>query len=79
MLAEHWDKVEAVAQALLKYETLQADDVGRIMRGEALDKPTVAELLKKESAKAATAKVEPSAPAEDVGDEPSGDIVPSPA
>ena len=45
LLAEHWTKVEAVADALLKHETLSADEVHRIMRGERLTKPTVADLL----------------------------------
>ncbi len=45
MLTEHWDKVEAVAQALLKYENLTADEVHSIMRGEPLGRSTVAELL----------------------------------
>ncbi|MBL4697314.1 MAG: hypothetical protein JKX70_00625 [Phycisphaerales bacterium] len=36
MLMENWDKVEAVAQALLKYETLMADEVHKLMRGESL-------------------------------------------
>ncbi|MBO6513140.1 MAG: ATP-dependent zinc metalloprotease FtsH [Phycisphaerales bacterium] len=45
MLTEHWDKVEAVAQALLKYENLSADEVHSIMRGEPIGRSTVAELL----------------------------------
>ncbi|MFN9844137.1 MAG: ATP-dependent zinc metalloprotease FtsH, partial [Planctomycetota bacterium] len=39
----HWDKVAAVADALLKYETLSKDDVDRIMRGEMVAKPSVAD------------------------------------
>jgi cell division protease FtsH len=45
MLEEHWDRVTAVAEALLKHETLIGDDVHRIIRGEPLNKPTVADLL----------------------------------
>ncbi|MGJ8636549.1 MAG: ATP-dependent zinc metalloprotease FtsH [Phycisphaerales bacterium] len=45
MLEENWDKVEAVAQALLKYENLTADEVHSIMRGEPIGRSTVAELL----------------------------------
>lgn len=45
MLAENWGKVQAVAEALLKYETLGSDDVHKIIRGEPLNKPTVADLL----------------------------------
>ncbi|MCH2145939.1 MAG: ATP-dependent zinc metalloprotease FtsH [Phycisphaerales bacterium] len=50
MIESNWDKVVAIAEALLRYETLQSDDVDRIMRGERLDKPTVADLLSAESA-----------------------------
>ena len=45
MLEEHWDRVVAVAEALLKHETLVGDDVHRLIRGETLNKPTVADLL----------------------------------
>jgi cell division protease FtsH len=51
LLNENWDKVEAVAQALLKYETLDAADVHRIMRGEQLTKPTISDLLAQEARK----------------------------
>jgi cell division protease FtsH len=47
------DKVEAIANALLKYETLDAEDVKRILGGEQLTKPTVADLLAAEKDKAA--------------------------
>jgi cell division protease FtsH len=39
------DKIEAVAKALLKYETLDAEDVKTILDGGTLDKPTVSDLL----------------------------------
>ena len=45
------DKLENVAQALLKYETLDASEVTLILDGEVLDKPTVSELLAMEQAK----------------------------
>ena len=45
------DKLEHIAQALLKYETLDADDVKLILEGGSLDKPTVADLLAAEQAK----------------------------
>jgi cell division protease FtsH len=68
LLGDHWDKVEVVAAALLKYETLTADEVHRLMRGEALDKPTVSELLAAEARKrsrdsaARSSSTEPEAP-----------------
>ena len=45
MLFESWEKVEAVAQALLKYESLTADEVHKLMRGETIQRSTVADLL----------------------------------
>ena len=45
------DNVEQIAKALLKYETLDADDVTLILEGGQLDKPTVADLLAAEQAK----------------------------
>jgi cell division protease FtsH len=45
------DKVETIAQALLKYETLDAEDVKAILAGQTLEKPTLAELLAKEQQK----------------------------
>jgi cell division protease FtsH len=42
------DRIEALAKALMKYETLDNSDVDRIMRGDTLTKPTVSELLERE-------------------------------
>jgi cell division protease FtsH len=48
------DKLEAVAQALLKYETLSGEEVRRIMAGESLDRPTVADLIAAEQTRRAS-------------------------
>ncbi|MCC6322474.1 MAG: ATP-dependent zinc metalloprotease FtsH [Phycisphaerales bacterium] len=53
LIDENWDKVVAVAEALLKYETLGADEVKRLLRGETLGKPTVSDLLAAEARKEA--------------------------
>ena len=45
------DNLEHIAKALLKYETLDADDVKVILDGGVLDKPTVSDLLAAEQAK----------------------------
>ena len=45
------DNLQKIAKALLKYETLDADDVKLILEGGRLDKPTVADLLAAEQAK----------------------------
>jgi len=48
LLAENRDRVEAIAKALLKYETIDSQDIDRIMRGDNLTRPTVGDLLEKE-------------------------------
>ncbi len=45
LVEDNRDKLEAVAQALLKYETLSGEEVHQIMAGETLDRPTVADLI----------------------------------
>jgi cell division protease FtsH len=49
MLEGTWEKVVAVAEALLRYETLTADEVQRLLRGEVLNKPTVSDLISAEA------------------------------
>lgn len=80
LLEEKWEAVVAVAEALLKYETLQGEEVHRLLRGERLDKPTVAELLEAEASKPAVTKPPAQAAKDDQpGEEPTGDVMPSPA
>jgi len=57
------DKMEALAKALLKYETLDAEEVKMILEGKMLDKPTVSDLLKLEQAKTAKKNAEMNNPA----------------
>ncbi len=49
LIQNNIDKLEALAQALLKYETLEADEVKRIIAGQPLQKPTVNDLLDNEA------------------------------
>jgi len=86
VLNENWEKVEAVAEALIKYETLSAEEVHRLMRGDTLDKKTVAGLLEAErrKAQAAQARGEEAASSSSgdssTGEEPdSGGMMPAPA
>jgi cell division protease FtsH len=51
LLDKNREKVEKIAQALLKYETLTFEDVDIIMRGGSLDKPTVHDLIEHERRK----------------------------
>jgi len=78
ILQDNWDKVEAVAQALLIHETLTADEINALMRGEQLSKPTVSQLLAAEAKKKRdeTPAAQPE-PREDEGTAPGA--LPSPA
>ena len=51
LIERNKDNVEHIAKALLKYETLDAEDVNVIIAGGSLDKPTVADLLAAEQGK----------------------------
>jgi len=81
LIDEHWETVTAIAEALLKYETLQSSEVAILMDGGRIDRPTVSDLLDVESGEATTNDTtSPSstqAPS-DHGDEGEG-FVPSPA
>lgn len=59
-------KLEAIAQALLKYETLDASEVLRLIRGERLDRPTLDDLLDADQAGTTPTarKVQPEPPPE---------------
>ena len=79
IIDEHWDKVSALGEALLKYETLNQDEVGKIMAGEKLTKATVSDLLQAEKQKAESAEDKAKTqPEPDQGETPPG-IMPSPA
>jgi len=45
LMLKYREQGEAIAQALLKYETLSADEVNALIRGESLEKPSVTDLL----------------------------------
>ena len=45
LLTENRDKLHNLAMALLKYETLEADEVKRVIEGESLDRPTISDIL----------------------------------
>jgi cell division protease FtsH len=54
LLEANRDRVDALAKALMKYETLDSQDVDRIMRGDTLTRPTVGDLLDKEQSRRGT-------------------------
>lgn len=76
MLRDKWDRVEAVADALLKHETLTGDEVHAIIRGEELNKPSVSDLLRREAARK---RKDPPAPAGDGEPDLPPGAAPSPA
>ena len=53
LISSNKERLEQIAQALLKYETLEADDVKLIIEGGILDKPTVGDLLAAEQLRTA--------------------------
>jgi cell division protease FtsH len=54
LLEANKDRIDALAKALMKYETLDSNDVDRIMRGDNLTKPTVGDLLEREQRRPGT-------------------------
>jgi cell division protease FtsH len=48
LLLANKERVEAIAKALTRYETLDSSDIDRLMRGDTLTKPTVGDLLDRE-------------------------------
>ena len=77
MISENWEKVEALAQALLKYETLQSDEIIDLIEGRRVERPTVSDLLDEESK--STSDPPSSTTKEGTDDESAGGFVPSPA
>ena len=68
MIGQNKTKLERIAQALLKYETLDTDDVTLILDGGTLDKPTVGDLLAAEQAKCENTESDESQQQEDSAD-----------
>jgi cell division protease FtsH len=54
LIESNRDKIKALAEALMKYETLDVGEVDQILRGEKLDKPNMNDLLDRERAKPVT-------------------------
>jgi cell division protease FtsH len=53
LLETNKERVEALGKALMQFETLDAADVDRVMKGERLTKPTVGDLLDQENKRGA--------------------------
>jgi cell division protease FtsH len=81
LIADNWDKVQAVAEALLKFETLDADEVRRLCLGESLDKPSLTGILADEDVPptSETASLAPQPPPQpDLPDALAGGSLPQP-
>src|SRR5207248_2749158 len=65
LLETNKDRIDALAKALMRYETLDASDVDRLMRGDTLTKPTVGDLLEKEQSRRAGTVIQPTSDASD--------------
>jgi len=77
---ENKDKLERVAKALLKYETLDGDEVIAIMRGEELRKSTIGELLDEAGGKPVTPPAQAPQPESQTPESPLGpDAMPQPS
>jgi len=77
IINENWDKLTDLAEALLKHETLTAEEVDKIMRGQSLGRTTVSDLLRAEREKSAADK--PARPAGEGDTGPDRGAMPSPA
>lgn len=66
LLNNNRDRIEALAKALMKYETLDSADVDRIMRGDNLNKPTISDLLDQQSRSGTVIQPGPTPSAPDV-------------
>jgi cell division protease FtsH len=76
LLEANRERIEALARALLKYETLDSNDVDRIMRGDNLTKPTVGDLLEKENRRGTV--IQPAQDAADPDIQLGGGALPAP-
>ncbi len=80
IIRDHKDQIDAIKEALLKYETITGDEVNALIRGETLDKPAVADLLDAaEGAKKPVGLARPvPAKPEKPGPDPAGGAIPMP-
>ncbi len=78
LIEKNRDKLQAIANALQKYETLNADEVNQILAGKVLDKPTVDDLLEVELAKSNPSATDAADTDESPLSEPPADTLPEP-
>jgi cell division protease FtsH len=79
LLEANREKLNTIAQALLKHETLTGEEIEALMRGEKLNKPTISDLLDAEAAAPPQARpAEPVPPKPDDLTELGGGPLPQP-
>ena len=76
MVNDHWVEIQSISTNLIKHETLQKEDLDKLMRGESLNRPTIADLLEAEKNDKETTK-EKNISTED--DAPPEGLLPNPA
>ena len=79
LLADHREELERVADALLRYETLLADEVDRLIKGLPLEKQTVGDLLRVEQDKHVAVSVKGDQDQDSTLEEDAPGAIPSPA
>jgi cell division protease FtsH len=78
ILESRRDAVQRVAEALLKYETLSAEEVKAIVEGKKLDKPTVQDLIAAEESKLEEETEESPSPTDAEPEPPAAGLGPAP-
>jgi cell division protease FtsH len=79
LIEANWEKVVVVAEALIKHETLSADEVFRLVRGEQLTRPSISDLLAAEARRDAASSGPPPKASGDTPPELPPGVVPTPA
>jgi cell division protease FtsH len=79
LMQEYRTQIEAIAEALIKYETLSGDEVHALIRGETLDKPSVSDLLDDDKSKSADSFGRARPVSNDPGHEMGGGALPQPS
>ncbi|NOX58596.1 MAG: ATP-dependent zinc metalloprotease FtsH [Planctomycetes bacterium] len=80
LMSTNRDVLAAIAEALLKYETLTGDDVHAIVRGETLNRPTISDILDAEQTNSGSpvGKARPAESESDAGIDLGGGSLPAP-
>ena len=78
MIVDHREQMEAIAQALLKFETMTGDEVNALIRGESVDRPGISDLLDSAAAADGVGMARPVSTDRKPGEEFGGGAMPHP-